>query len=513
MSIVTRRGREAGAEEIALADASQELTWNALDDVLNRVGNALLAAVAPETERVAVFAENALETVAAHLGAIGVGISTVPVSFHLTADELAYILKDSDSRVLLVGPETAERGVAAARQCGVQTVIGWRCAGVDGVTDWEAWLAAAAPDEPSTDATPRPFLHYTSGTTGLPKGTETPPAMFAGGDTMEDHFERVAATNLFTGTNLIVSPLYHTGPLASLRALGAGTRLVVLGRFDPETVLQSIDRYRVSSTVMVPTHFSRLLSLPEEVRARYDLSSLVVVAHTGAACPVDVKRRMIEWFGPVLIEAYGATEAGTTNMITSPEWLDHPGSVGRTLPPFEVVVVSDAGEELPAGTVGTLYFRDTTGRGIQYHNDPEKTAAAHRRPGEFTLGDVGYVDVDGYVYITDRTSDMVISGGVNIYPAEAEAVLLEHVAVSDVACIGVPHEEMGEELKALVVLDPAQPEPTAEELIEFARSRVAHYKCPRSVDIVADLGRNAMGKLNKRILRAPYWPTGRTIGG
>jgi acyl-CoA synthetase (AMP-forming)/AMP-acid ligase II len=513
MSIVTRRGRAAGGDEVALADASQDVTWDALDDMLNRIGNGLLSTVSPETERVAVFAENALETVAAHLGAIAVGISTVPVSFHLTVEELAYILKDSDSRVLLVGPETAERGVAAALQSGVQTVVGWRCADVDGVTDWEAWLATAAPVEPSTDATPRPFLHYTSGTTGLPKGTETPPSMFAGGDTMDEHFERVAETNLFTGTNLIVSPLYHTGPLASLRALAAGTRLVVLGRFDPETVLRSIDRYRVSSTVMVPTHFARLLSLPAEVRASYDLSSLVVVAHTGAACPVDVKRRMIEWLGPVLIEAYGATESGTTNMITSPEWLDHPGSVGRTLPPFEVVVVSDAGEELPAGEVGTLYFRDTTGRGIRYHNDPEKTAAAHRRPGEFTLGDVGYVDEDGYVYITDRISDMVISGGVNIYPAESEAVLLQHPAVEDVACIGVPHEEMGEELKALVVLDPDEPAPSAEDLIAFARSSLAHYKCPRSIDLVDDLGRNAMGKLNKRTLRAPYWPSGRTIGG
>ncbi|MDP1819098.1 MAG: AMP-binding protein [Acidimicrobiales bacterium] len=512
MSIVTRRGRADDERAVALADATQELTWDALDQVLNRIGNALLTELSPGADRVAIFAENALETVAAHLGAIGVGVSSVPVSFHLTEDELAYILKDSGSRLLLVGPETAPRGVAAAQQAGI-TVVGWRCEGQPGVEDWDAWLARADASEPPTDVPPRPFLHYTSGTTGLPKGTDTPPAMFAGGETLEEHFDNVAATNLFTGTNLIVSPVYHTGPLSTLRALAAGTRLVVLGRFDPEGVLRAIDRYKVTSTVMVPTHFARLLSLPEDVRKRYDLSSLAVVAHTGASCPVEVKRRMIDWFGPVLIEAYGATESGTTNMITSPEWLEHPGSVGRTLPPFEVVVVSEEGEELPTGEVGVLYFRDTTGRGIRYHNDPEKTAKAHRRPGEFTLGDVGYVDPDGYVYITDRTSDMVISGGVNIYPAEAEAVLLEHPAVDDVACIGVPHIEMGEQLQALVVLRAGEPAPTEAELIDFARGRIAHYKCPRSVDFVEDLGRNAMGKLNKRALRAPYWPSDRTIGG
>lgn len=512
MSIMTRRGRSEDAGAVALADATQELSWEGLDHLLNRIGNALLEDVTPGDDRVAVFAENALETVAAHLGAIGVGVSSVPVSFHLTEDELAYILKDSGSRLLLVGPETAARGVAAAKQCGVP-VIGWRCDADAGVDHWDVWLAGADESEPSTDMPPQPFLHYTSGTTGLPKGTETPPAMFAAGATMEEHIDNVLATNLFTGTNLIVSPVYHTGPLSSLRALAAGTRLVVLGRFDPEAVLRAIDRYKVTSTVMVPTHFARLLSLPEEVRLAYDVSSLVVVAHTGASCPVEIKRRMIDWFGPVLIEAYGATESGTTNMITSPEWLDHPGSVGRTLPPFEVVVVSDAGDELPPGEVGVLYFRDTTGRGIRYHNDPDKTAKAHRRPGEFTLGDVGYVDPDGYVFITDRTSDMVISGGVNIYPAEAEAVLIEHPAVDDVACIGVPDDEMGEQLKALVVLRSAEPAPSEAELIAFARGRIARFKCPRSVDFVEDLGRNAMGKLNKRALRAPYWPSDRTIGG
>jgi acyl-CoA synthetase (AMP-forming)/AMP-acid ligase II len=222
---------------------------------------------------------------------------------------------------------------------------------------------------------------------------------------------------------------------------------------------------------------------------------------------------MIDWFGPLLMEAYGGTESGTTNLITSEEWLLKPGSVGKTLPPFELLVIGEDGQELPQGGVGQLYFRDTTGRGIIYHNDPEKTAAAHLRPGVFTLGEVGYVDGDGYVFITDRVSDMIVSGGVNIYPAEAEQALIQHPDVVDVAVIGVPNLAMGEEVKALIMVrDPSNP-PAREALDTFARERLAGFKCPRSYEVVDSLGRNAMGKVNKRELRRPYWPTDRTIGG
>jgi long-chain acyl-CoA synthetase len=214
---------------------------------------------------------------------------------------------------------------------------------------------------------------------------------------------------------------------------------------------------------------------------------------------------MIEWWGPVLLEAYGASEVGTTNAITSEEWLAHPGSVGRTLPPFEAMILDDEDQPVPAGTQGRLFFRDTTGRGIIYHNDPEKTAAAHIAPGVFSLGEIGYLDEDGYLYITDRFSDMVVSGGVNIYPAESELVLIQHPAVVDVACIGVPNAEMGEELKALVVPSDLSNPPEEAELLEFCRARLTHYKCPRSVDIVGTIGRTTMSKVNKRALRALYW--------
>jgi long-chain acyl-CoA synthetase len=499
---------ETRPDEIALRDPLVAMTWSDVDDALDRVANALMAVDLGPAMRVAVFAENAAQTALAHLGALLGGASTVPVNFHLTADEAAYILEDSASRVLFVGPETMERGIAAARAAGVTTVVGWRCPAHPDVVDWDSWLASSVAGAPSLDIQPRPNLLYTSGTTGRPKGTELPPTMFAGGATMAEHLEGLKANRFARfGTHLVVGPMYHTGPLSGMRLLVAGIPSVILAKFDAEETLRIIDMYKTESSVMVPTHFVRLLALPDDVKAKYDVSSMKSVAHTGAKCPVDVKRAMIEWWGPVFNDAYGATEVGTTCSISSEEWLEHPGSVGRCLPPFSARIYDDDGNLLGPNVEGRLFFADATGRGIVYPNDPEKSAAAHIEPGVFTLGEIGYVDDDGYVFITDRFSDMVVSGGVNIYPAEAEQVLVEHPAVLDVACIGVPNHEMGEELKALVVLrDPANP-PSAADVIAFCRARLSTFKCPRTVEFVADIGRTTMGKVNKRALRAPYWTT------
>jgi len=495
--------------EIAVRDPDKTMTWAEVGDVLNRVANNVLSRDLGSSRRVAVFAENAAETALAHLGSLLGSASTVPVNFHLTADEAAYILVDSDARIVFVGPETVDRGVAAvaiARAEGRDIeLVGW---GVDtaGVTPWREWLAAGDPTDPPLDVKPRANLLYTSGTTGRPKGTELPPTMFAGGSTMAEHLEAMKGNRFaIFGTHLVVGPMYHTGPLTGMRLLVCGVPMVILAKFDAEKTLQAIHEHKTESSVMVPTHFVRLLALPDEVKKKYDVSSMKLAAHTGASCPVDVKRAMIEWWGPVFTDAYGATEVGTTCQITSVEWLEHPGSVGRPVPPFSVLVLDDDGNEVPANTEGRLFFKDATGRGVVYPNDPEKTKQANIAPGVFTLGEIGYVDADGYVYITDRFSDMVVSGGVNIYPAEAEQVLVQHPAVLDVACIGVPHPEMGEELKALVMLrDPASP-PDPTEIIGFCRERLSHYKCPRTVEFVDDLGRNTMGKINKRKLRAPYW--------
>ncbi len=515
MALIARDRAHEHHDEIALRDDRVMMTWAEVNDALNRVANALHSMELGPARRVAVYAENSVETVLAHLGGLLAGASTVPVNFHLNADEAAYILRDSQARVVFVGPENIERGRAAAELAGVAMVVAWRSPNAGTHTGWDELLQGASGDEPPTDVTPLPNLMYTSGTTGVPKGVDLAPTMFAGGATIVEHIDALKSNRFAKfGTHLVVGPMYHTGPLNGLRILAAGTPLAVMSRFDPERTLALIEEYRAETSVMVPTHFKRMLDLPDQVKARYDLSSMKLIAHTGAACPIDVKRQMIEWFGPVFIDAYGATEVGTICSITSEEWLEHPGSVGRCInPPFaRAVVVDDADDEVPAGTEGRLYFEDSTGRGIVYPNDPAKTAKAHLRPGVFTIGEIGYVDPDGYVYITDRFSDMIVSGGVNVYPAEAEKVLIAHPGVADVAVIGVPDADMGESVKALVVpVDPENPPPVA-ELMAACRAQLAGYKCPRSLEIVATIGRNAMGKINKRTLRAPYWEGSRTIG-
>ena len=357
-----RQGQGRGQGENPGRWPERRLGWAEVDDVLNRVANLVLSTDLGSDRRVAVFAENAAETALAHLGALLGGASTVPVNFHLTADEAAYILDDSASRILFVGPATIERGVAAAAEAGVPTVVAWGCEKLpEGVTDWSAWLASGDPGPPPGDVRPRPNLLYTSGTTGRPKGTELPPTMFAGGDTMAEHLTALGANRLAEfGTHLVVGPMYHTGPLSGMRLLAAGKPSVILGRFDAETTLAAIDRYRTETTVMVPTHFVRMLALPDAVKERYDPSALRSVAHTGAKCPDEVKAAMIGWWGPVFRDAYGATEVGTVCSISSEEWMEHRGSVGRTIPPFTAHVFDDDLGELPAGTEGLLYFRDAT---------------------------------------------------------------------------------------------------------------------------------------------------------
>jgi len=511
MSLTLQSVAPERREEPALADERVSYSWAELDGIVNRAANAMHGAVDGK-RRVAVFAPNSAENVIAYVAGIEGGVSTVPASYHLTAGELAYILRDSGTSVLLVGPETQAIGMAAAAEVGVPLVVGWRCEKRDGLVDWDAWLAAASDADPDPTRQPMPHLHYTSGTTGRPKATNTPVQYWPDADTIAE-FADLIRPKATPSPGLAVGPLYHTGPLGQARNVFAGTALVVMSHFDAEEALRLIERHRVAGAVMVPTHFQRFLALPEDVRARYDVSSMKRLAHTGAACPRYVKQAMIDWFGPVLVEAYGGTEAGSTTFITSPEWLERPGSVGKAQPPFTTLIVGDDGNELPPYREGQVYFRDATGRGIVYEGDPEKTAAAHIAPGVFTLGEVGYLDEEGYLFITDRVSDMIVSGGVNIYPAEAEHVLVRHPKVADVAVLGVPNAEMGEEVKALVIAkDPADP-PTPEELNAFCRASLAGFKCPRSYDFVDDIGRTVMGKINKKALRQKYWPTERTIGG
>ena len=469
---------------------------DAADRIAHLVRTATDADAGSGRRRVAVFSENCGEAVVAHVGAMRSGASVVAVNSHLAAPEVAYQLRSGEVAVVLAGPGTSTRAVAAATEVGGCEVRSW------GDPGWDAWLASAPAGPPPDDVPIVPNLLFTSGTTGTPKATELPPNVFPVRGSWTE-FVEASKANRFVGLgrHLVVAPLHHTGPLNAVRALAAGTPIGILPRFDAATMLQAIDAWRIGSTTVVPTHLARCLALPEAVRASLDGSTLRLVFLTGAACPVEVKRGIIDWWGPVVLEAYGATEVGVTNSITSEDWLAHPGSVGRSVAPYAAIVLDDDGNEVPPGTEGRLCFRDATGRGIVYVGDPDRTAAAHVAPGVFTLGEIGKVDEDGWVYITDRFSDMVVTGGVNVYPAEMEQVLVAHPGVADVAGIGLPHPDLGEQLVALVVpVDPAAP-PSTDELQAWCEARLSRFKCPREVRIVDDLGRNALGKLDKRALR------------
>jgi len=310
---------------------------------------------------------------------------------------------------------------------------------------------------------------------------------------------------------LSTAPLYHSAPLRyNAMVHRCGGTSIVMRKFDAEASLQLIERYRVTHSQWVPTMFVRLLRLPPEVRARHDLSSHRLAVHAAAPCPVEIKRQMLDWWGPILYEYYSGTEGNGQTAIAPQEWLAHPGSVGRPVL-GEVHILDESGRELPPGEAGLVYFAG--GPRFEYFKDPAKTAAAYNAQGWSTLGDVGYVDAEGYLYLTDRISHMIISGGVNIYPREVEDVLLGHPAVEDVAVFGIPHAEFGEEVKAAVQLvrgaDGSPPTVDAAELIDYCRARLAHLKCPRSIDFHAELPRHQTGKIYKAELKRPYWPDAR----
>lgn len=477
----------------------QQHRWSAAEvaDASDRLAHLIRAATDGGRRRVAVFAANDATAVVAHVGGLRSGASVVAINAHLAAPEVAHQLRVGDVALVLAGPSTIDRARLAAAEVTACEVRGWA------EDDWSDWLQTAPHGPPPDDRPIRPSLLFTSGTTGVPKGAELPPNVFPRCDSWASFLEATAANRFVgLGRHLVVAPLHHTGPLNAVRALAAGTSIGVLERFDAAGTLQAVETWSIASTTLVPTHLARLAALPQPVRDGADVSSLRLVFQTGSACPIDVKAAMIDWWGPVFLEAYGATEVGVTTSITSQDWQDHPGSVGRAVAPYETVVVDDDGRELAPDTEGRLCFRDTTGRGIVYHDDSERTAAAHVAPGIFTLGEIGHVDPDGWVYITDRFADMVVTGGVNVYPAEMEQVLVAHPAVTDVAGIGIPHPDLGEQLIALVVpTDPDAP-PTVDELQAFCEDHLSRFKCPRQIRLVEDVGRNALGKLDKRSLRA-----------
>jgi long-chain acyl-CoA synthetase len=511
---------EAAAQDpdgIALVDAAGERTWSQLCTEVAAAASAMLAGAPEPDQRWGILGDNAAPTLIAHAAGLLAGVGTVAVSRQLTLPELTDQIDDATMVGLVSGPSGAATAVAALEAGLVRVVVLHSGARSDsthpGLVAWSDWIASAPPTTDFPDRPARPAMVYTSGTTGRARGTQTRWVLKPVAHHRE-YLELLRERAQFPeGVHLVVGPLQHNGPLTAVRHLLLGRPVVVVGKFDGTAVLGLIGKYHVTSSVMVPTHFQRLLAVDPDVRAAADVSSLQLVAHTGSACPPDVKRAMIDWFGPVLLESYGGSESGTLCRISSADWLAHPGSVGTAVEPFRVVVVDEDGVELPIGEVGLLAFEAPEGYGVAYHRDDEKTAKAYVRPGAFTLGDLGYVDENGFVFITDRMSDMVVSGGVNLYPSESEAVLRDHPGVADVAVIGVPHPDLGEQLLALVVpADPADP-PTGADLEAFCRDRLASYKIPRRYELISELPRNEMQKVDKKGLRRPYWDSDRTIGG
>jgi len=472
----------------------------------DRIARGLHEAGLRPGDSVGALLPNSAAMLAVYFAAIQTGLYVVPVNWHLVGAEVAYILDDSGAAAFIAHERFAAVATEAAEAAGILATKRFAVGGIPGFVDF-AELGAGGSGRPSRRTTGASMV-YTSGTSGRPKGVRRP---LTGADPDDvppsaTWFFGLLGIQPFDGhVHVCGSPLYHTAVLSfATISIQLGHPVVLMDRWEPEHMLRLIERHRVTHSHLVPTQFRRLLALPEEVRTAYDLSSMRVMVHSAAPCPPELKRRMLGWWGPVVVEYYAASEGGGT-VITAEEWLRRPGSVGRPWPGSEVRVLDEHGDDLPPGEPGTVYLRmgDAT---FEYHRDPEKTRKA-RAGGLFTVGDIGYLDDDGYLYLCDRGSDVIITGGVNVYPAEIEAELSCHPKVVDVAVFGIPHDDWGEEIKAVV-----QPETGIEpgdeltaELLDFLGDRMARFKLPRTIDYTGELPRDPNGKLYKRRLRDPYW--------
>ena len=501
-------GRTPDKAAVVMADSGERLTYAALEDASVRLARLLHEHGLRPGDTVALLADNGLHTYEVYWAALRSGLYITALNHHLQPAEVAYIVGDCGARALVVSAALSELAEAVAGltpQVELRLAYGGPVAGHGG---YEGALAATSPVPLADQPRGRDML-YSSGTTGRPKGVKAPltgQQVQDPGDAMIDTFGALYGFDADT-VYLCPAPLYHAAPLrfgAMVHALG-GT-VVVLPRFEPVAALDALERYEVTHSQWVPTMFVRMLKLPDGQRLGRDLSHHRVAVHAAAPCPVEVKRAMIDWWGPVLYEYYASIEAVGVTAIDSPTWLTRPGSVGRAALGVLHVCAED-GAELPPGQDGLVYFeRDVLP--FSYHGDPARTRAAQHPDHDnwATTGDVGHVDADGYLFLTDRKDFMIISGGVNIYPQEVEDALALHPAVLDVAVVGVPDEEMGEQVKGVV--HPAEgvlPGPALEqELLTFLRARLAHYKVPRSIDFVDALPRTATGKLQKHKVRSGY---------
>ncbi|GGL09935.1 acyl-CoA synthetase [Nocardia jinanensis] len=492
-----------------MAGSGRTLSYRELDENSARLARVLYDGGLRPGDVIAMVSDNTLECFEIYWAALRSGLYVLAVNRHLSPAEVAYIIDDSDAQVVIASAGVGE--LAGSMPELVSGVQRWLAFGgpIDGYESYEQALAAAGPR--LTEQPRGQDMLYSSGTTGRPKGVK-PPLPGITVDQPGDPLTAVAG-KLFridsSDVYLSPAPIYHAAPLRWCGVIHAyGGTVVLMEKFDAEQTLAAIEKFSATATQMVPTMFVRMLQLPEETRRRYDTSSLRLALHAAAPCPPEVKHAMIEWWGPVLAEYYGSTEGNGLSVITTPEWLQRPGAVGRSML-GPVHICDDAGNELAPREIGTVYFERET-LPFEYHKDPDKTAAAQhpQHPNWTAVGDLGYVDEDGYLYLTDRKSFVIISGGVNIYPQEVENVLTLHPAIFDVGVIGVPDAEMGQQVKAVVQLHPgvAPEDSLAEDIIQYVRDRIANYKAPKTVDFVTSLPRTATGKLVKRELEKRYSP-------
>ncbi len=492
---------------LIMATSGQTLTYAELDAEANRVSQLFRSAGLQPGDHVALCLENNIEYLALCWGAHYAGLVYTAMSSRLTTDEMSYIIENCEARAFITSDYKREQAAELSDQMPNVELRLMMNGTIEGYESYEN-AVAAQPAEPLEGRVAGYDMLYSSGTTGRPKGivptTELVPldeaAHSVGG--MLPLLFGLTAESVY----LSPAPLYHAAPLRFCMGVHTnGATLVVMERFDPEEYLAAIDTYKATHSQVVPTMFVRLLKLDEAVRTKYDVSSLEMVVHAAAPCPVAVKEQIIEWFGPVIHEYYAGTEGNGFVYCNSEMWLAHKGTVGMPIN-CTLHIVGEDGEEVDnVGDEGTIYFEG--GGTFEYHGDEEKTAGSRHPKGWSTLGDVGKLDEDGFLYLTDRKAYMIISGGVNIYPQEAENVLTMHPDVFDVAVIGVPNEDFGEEVKAVVQLrDGVEGDDTvARNLIAYCKEHLADVKCPRSIDFRDELPRHPTGKLYKRLLKDEYW--------
>ena len=500
-------------DRLGIIDATGEsLTFGEMYDRINQVSHLLRRKGMKVGDTIAVIARNRVDTIVVHLAAMQSGLYYTPINYHSVGPEIEYIFKDSETSLVICDQDF----VAVVRQASDAVNIPADRRIVLGVADGFESLREMIAEEPTSLPTDRiggQILQYTSGTTGRPKGVRrkiTNVDADTAAASLRWVLEMYGIDPSKPGTMLTTTPIYHTAGLnLTTLAIHFGVSIVMMDRWTPELMLELIEQYKVNMTVVVPTQFVRLLKLEQEARNSRDISSLEWVVHGAAPCSPEIKRQMIEWWGPIIFEYYGSTEVGGT-FVTSADWLSHPGTVGKPGPVTKLRVLDELDAEVPTGTVGRIFMRQGDDQ-IEYLHDPEKTLKSRVRD-MMTVGDIGWVDDDGFLYLAGRTSEVIIVGGVNIYPAEVENVILGHGSVADVCVVGIPYEEYGEEVFAAIVLRASDQDASEnvkgklrDEIEKLCSDQLARFKCPRTIELRSDLPRDPNGKLYRKKVRDPFW--------